>query len=226
MISNLPIEGNVNDSASSTLEEPAADLTAPTVAPTVIELRYVSRRNYNTTSKSVIDTFLANTITIDCKDSFVRISMVRGALSTAGLKTMSDGHRVQPISSSVNLNGYKERSVTSKTLIDDITGESKSISVLLEEDDVYCYEYDKGRLFQAILEIFHKTLLYLVPKEIEDNDGVAVYNKIMDHLNGQRGRDADIAREAFHDYKMNENLSFKQERAKFEEVFKTLEYAQ
>ena len=53
-----------------------------------------------------------------------------------------------------------------------------------------------------------------------------MYNKILDHLNGQRGRDADIAREAFHDYKMNENLTFKQERAKFEEVFKTLEYAQ
>ena len=48
----------------------------------------------------------------------------------------------------------------------------------------------------------------------------------MAHLNGQRGRDADIAREAFVKYKMNESLTFKQERSKFEEVFKTLEYAQ
>ena len=60
-----------------------------------------------------------------------------------------------------------------------ITGEIRTKAVLL---DVYCYEYDKGRLFQAILEIFHKTLLYLVPTEIEENDGVAVYHKIMDHL--------------------------------------------
>ena len=226
LISILPIEGNVNDSASTTLKEPAAVLTAPTVALTAIEPRYVSRRNYNTTSKSVIDTFLANTITIECKDSFVRISMVRGALSTAGLKTMLDGHRTQPISTPLNVNGYRERSVVSKILIDDITGESRTISVLLEEDDMYCYEYDRGRLFQAILEIFHKTLLYLVPTEIEESDGVAVYNKIMEHLNGQRGRDADVAREAFHDYRMNETLTFKQERSKFEEVFKTLEYAQ
>ena len=48
----------------------------------------------------------------------------------------------------------------------------------------------------------------------------------MAHLNGQRGRDADIAREAFVKYKMNESLTFKQERSKFEEAFKTLEYAQ
>ena len=95
LISVLPVEGNINVTATSTtLEEPVVDLTAPTIAP-IIELRYVSRRNYNTTSKSVIDTFLANTITIDCKDSFVRISMVRGALSTAGLRTMLDGHRIQ-----------------------------------------------------------------------------------------------------------------------------------
>ena len=228
LISVLPTEGNVNVAVTSTtLEDPVEDLTAPTTAP-INELRFVSRRNYNTTSKSVIDTFLANTITIECKDSFVRMNpcMVRGALSTAGLKTMLDGHRIQPISTSFNVNGYRERSVVSKILIDDITGESRTISVLLEEDDMYCYEYDRGRLFQAILEIFHKTLLYLVPTEIEENDGVAVYNKIMEHLNGQRGRDADVAREAFHDYKMNETLTFKQERSKFEEVFKTLEYAQ
>ena len=44
---------------------------------------------------------------------------------------------------------------------------------------------------------------------------MAVYNKIMEHLNGQRGRDADVAREAFQDYKMNESLTSKQERSKF-----------
>ena len=48
----------------------------------------------------------------------------------------------------------------------------------------------------------------------------------MTHLNGQRGRDADLAREAFVKYKMNESLTFKQERSKFEEVFKIPEYAQ
>ena len=48
----------------------------------------------------------------------------------------------------------------------------------------------------------------------------------MKHLNGQRGRDIDIAKENFNKYTMNSNLTFKQEHSKFEEIFKTLEYAQ
>jgi hypothetical protein len=75
-----------------------------------------------------------------------------------------------------------------------------------------------------VLEIF-QFKCYLVPKEIANHDGVGIYVKIMAHLNGQRGTSADIAREAFVNYKMNESLTFKQERAKFEEVFKALEYA-
>ena len=72
--------------------------------------------------------------------------MVRGALSTAGPRNMLDGHRIQPISSPNNLNGYRERSVITKIVIDGITGESKKKPVLLVEDDVYHYDYDKGRL--------------------------------------------------------------------------------
>ena len=131
LITALPIEGIVTTSATSSSNTQFPELAAETAAPTtppINELIFVSRRNYNTTSKSVIDTFLANNITIECKDSFVRISMVRGALSTAGLKTMLDGHRTQPISTSFNVNGYRERSVVSKILIDDITGESRTIS--------------------------------------------------------------------------------------------------
>ena len=123
------------------------------------------------------------------------------------------------------MNGYTERSVINKIETDVITGESRIKPILLEEDDVCYYDYDKGRLYQAVLEIFHKSLFYLVPTEIEQNDGVAVYYKIMNHLNGQRGRDADIAREAFENYRMDETINFKT-RAKFEDVFKTLEYVQ
>ena len=173
-----------------------------------------------------METLKANKTTIECKDSFSKISLVRGALSTAGLKNMLDGYRIQPISTLNNLSGYREGSVISKIETNVITGEIKTKSIFLEEDDVYYYDYDKGRLYQAVLEIFHKSLLFLVPTEIEENDGVTIYNKIMNHLNGQRGRDVDIARDAFHNYSMNENLTFKQERAKFEDVFKTLEYAQ
>ena len=94
---NLPIEGNVTVTMSpSTSVEPVADVTAPTISP-INELRLVSRRNYNTTSNSVMKTFKGNKITVECKDSIAKISMVRGALSTACLRNMLDGHRTQPI---------------------------------------------------------------------------------------------------------------------------------
>ena len=48
----------------------------------------------------------------------------------------------------------------------------------------------------------------------------------MEHLNGQRGRDVDAAKEAINNYRMNESITFEQEKAKFEDIFKTLEYAQ
>ena len=78
----------------------------------------------------------------------------------------------------------------------------------------------------AVTEMFSHELRYLVRSEITNCDGVGMYLKIMEHLNGQRGRDADVAREDFNSYKMNEQITFIQERSKFEEVFKTLEYAQ
>ena len=75
----------------------------------------------------------------------------------------------------------------------------------------------------AVTEMFSPELRYLVRSEITNCDGVGMYVKRMEHLNGQRGRDADVAREAFNSYKMDEHITFKQERSKFEEVFKTLE---
>ena len=46
----------------------------------------------------------------------------------------------------------------------------------------------------TVTEMFHHDLRYLVPQEIEDCDGVGIYVKIMEHLNGQRGRDVDVAK--------------------------------
>ena len=65
-----------------------------------------------------------------------------------------------------------------------------------------------------------------MPQEIENCDGVAMYVKIMEHLNGQRGRDVDAAKEAINNYRMNESITFKQEKTKFEDIFKTLECAE
>lgn len=216
--------------SSTSLVEPGsiiADSTIPiNPTPPILETRSVPRKNWATTSASVSAMFLANRIHSTTKDSFVKISMVRGGLSTAGLKDLLDGHRTKPIISAQNKFGYRERSISTITYNDENTGVEIVADIMLEEDDCFCYAYDMGRLYQAVIEIFGQSLHFLVPKEIEANDGQMIYKKIMQHLNGQLSIDAAVARQAFDKYVMNESLTFKQEFAKFSEVFKTLEYAQ
>ena len=72
------------------------------------------------------------------------------------------------------------------TETDHITGVIRPITIMLEEDDVYYFEHDKGQLFMAVTEMFHTDLRYLVLEEIENCDGVGMYVKIVEHLNGQR----------------------------------------
>ena len=152
--------------------------------------------------------------------------MIRGALTTAGLKYLLDGNRKKPIPSPTNRFGYTERNIATVDSIDENTGRVVTTNIMINEDDCFCYDYDCGRLYQAVIEIFGDTLHYLVPKEIESGDGQGIYKKIMLHLNGQRAKDAENAREIFNNYKMNENITFKMEHAKFSEIFKNLEYAQ
>ena len=229
LISSLPIEGTATTSATSSSSTSLPEPAAETVAPTTVAIRVtkeVNKRNYVLTSASVMAIFNTNKITATCKDSFAKISMIRGALSTAGLTSMLDGYRILPITSELNPFGYSEKRKCCGTETDPITGEVKIIEIMLDEDDVFCFNHDKGRLFMAVTEMFSPDLRYLVRSEITNCDGVGMYLKIMDHLNGQRSRDADVARESFNSYKMDEHITFKQERSKFEEVFKTLEYAQ
>ena len=225
LIPSIPIEGtatiSATSSSSTSLPEPAAETAAPT-----IDKREVNKRHFTTTSASVMSVFKENKINSTCRDSFARISMIRGALSTANLRNMLDGYRTMPIVTNENLYGYSERRSISGSETDFITGLIRPIKIMLEEDDIYYFEHDKGRLFMAVIEMFHHDLRYLVPQEIENCDGVGMYVKIMEHLNGQRGRDVDAAKEAINNYRMNESITFKQEKAKFEDIFKTLEYAQ
>lgn len=226
---NSPIpQGYTSSSATATSSSTSLpDAVIPDVIPKATSTaRSVPRKNYNYTSASVSAMLVSNKITSSTKDSFVKISLVRGGLSTAGLKTLLDGQRKEPVVTSNNIYGYSERSISTCVIIDEYTGVSKSVQILLEEDDIFYYIYDCGRLYQAIIEIFGTSLHYLVPQEIEESNGREMYVKIMAHLNGQRGRDIDIAKENFNSYKMNPNLTFKQEHSKFEEIFKTLEYAQ
>ena len=215
-------------SSSSTASSTSIPLNAVVnvAVDLTVESRSVLRKNYNTTSTSVSAMFLSNRIKSTTKDSFTKISMIRGALSTAGLKNLLDGHRKQPVVTATNTFGYSERVIKTVRIVDEITGIGADVEIMLDEDDRFCYAYDCGRLYQAVLEIFGRSLHYLVPREIENNDGQQIYVKIMAHLNGQRARDADVAREQFLTYVMNENLTFKMEHAQFSEIFKTLEYAQ
>jgi hypothetical protein len=196
------------------------------VAATIIETRSVPKKNYLVTAASVSKQLLANRIYATTTDSFKRINMIRGALTTAGLKYLLDGHRKKPILSATNKFGYTERNIISVQSLDEKTGTMVMKDIMIDEDDCFCYDYDCGRLYSAIIEIFDDTLHYLVPEEIESGDGQEIYRKIMLHLNGQRAKDAENAREVFNNYKMSENITFKKEHSQFDQVFKNLEYAQ
>jgi hypothetical protein len=77
-----------------------------------------------------------------------------------------------------------------------------------------------------MMEIFDDSLYYLVKPEIKEKNGYKMYNKIMEHLNGQRAKDAERARKQFTNYVMDESLTFKLEHYMFTEIINTLEYAQ
>ena len=82
LVQSFIIEIDSTTSATSSSNTTFPEFAAETVAPT-IEKRYLLKKNYTQTSQSVKDTFQANKIDMNCKDSFVRISMIRGALTTA-----------------------------------------------------------------------------------------------------------------------------------------------
>ena len=80
---------------------------------------------------------------------------------------MLDGYRKCPIRTSDNVYGYSERQSMIVNESDPITGVTRQVTIMLEEDDSYFFNYDKGRLYMAVTEIFHHDLRYLVPQEIE-----------------------------------------------------------
>ena len=145
LITALPVEGTATTSATSSssisLPEPAAETAAPTIA-SVIEKREVNKRNFALTSASVMAVFSQNRINATCKDSFARISMIRGALSTANLRNMLDGYRTRPIVTDENLYGYTERTSMIGSETDHITGLVRPVRIMLEEDDIYYFEHD------------------------------------------------------------------------------------
>ena len=142
LINALPTQGTATISATSSLSTSLPEPAAETAAPTTVAIRVtreVNKRNYVMTSPSVMAIFNTNKITATCKDSFAKISMIRGALSTAGLTSMLDGYRVSPVTSEMNPFGYSEKRKCSGIETDPITGEVKKIEIMLDEDDVFCF---------------------------------------------------------------------------------------
>ena len=59
--------------------------------------------------------------------------MVRGGLSTAGLKDLLDGHRTKPVLAATNEFGYKERSISTDTYNDENTGAEIVADIMFEK---------------------------------------------------------------------------------------------
>ena len=197
----------------------------PTTPVIPIETRKVSKREWTNTSQSISAFFLGNKITSNTPDSFRVIELLRGSLSTTGLETLLDGHRPKPVTTEQNPFGFTQRRIVTVEVKNEC-GVVSTKEVMLDDDDIFHYKHDQGRLYHAVMEIFDKSLHYLVLDEIKIQNGFEIYVKIMAHLNGQMAHDADRARKRFNNYKMDERITFKMEHSKFSEIITILEYAQ
>ena len=220
IIANLMSAANLKSNSASNLESDSTN-----EQPEYLSGMQCSRKEYVATSTSVAQIFKSHAITNTTIDSFKRINVIKGAISTAGLMTLLEGHRQKPIETADNEFGYSRRR---KILVDFINdkGTKDQKYVYLENDDTYLYTFDNGRLFQAMMDIFDENLHYLVSPEIINSDGRGMYVKIMAHLNGQRSKDADKARYALDNFKINESVTFKTEHARFTDLMRHLEYCQ
>ena len=197
----------------------------PTTPVIPIETRKVSKREWTNTSQSISAFFLGNKITSITPDSFRVIELLRGSLSTTGLETLLDGHRPKPLTTEQNPFGFTQRRIITVEVKNEC-GIVSTKEVMLDDDDIFHYKHDQGRLYHAVMEIFDKSLHYLVLDEIKIQNGFEIYVKIMAHLNGQKAHDADRARKKFNNYKMDERITFKMEHSRFSEIITILEYAQ
>lgn len=197
----------------------------PPIEKAVIEKRQVSKKEYATTSTSVRACFEANRITNVTTNSFQKMEVIRASLGTTGLESILDGHRTEPVVTSNNPFGFIERRILNVEVSNDV-GEKSMKEIMLDDDDKFYFAHDQGRLYSAMMEIFDDSLYYLVKPEIKEKNGYKMYTKIMEHLNGQRAKDAERARKQFTNYVMDESLTFKLEHYKFTEIINTLEYAQ
>ena len=191
----------------------------------IIERKKVSKKEYATTSNSVRACFAANRITNITTNSFQKMEVIRGSLGTTGLESILDGYRTEPVVTKNNPFGFIERRILNVEVMNDV-GEKSMKEIMLDDDDKFYFAHDQGRLYQAMMEIFDDSLYYLVKPEIKEKNGYKMYIKIMEHLNGQRAKDAERARKQFTNYVMDESLSFKLEHYRFTEIINTLEYAQ
>ena len=191
----------------------------------VIEKRQDSKKEYAITSTSVRACFAANRITNVTTNSFQKMEVIRASLGTTGLESILDGHRTEPVVTSCNPFGFIERRILNVEVSNEI-GEKSMKEIMLDDDDKFYFAHDQGRLYSAMMEIFDDSLYYLVKPEIKEKNGYKMYTKIMEHLNGQRAKDAERARKQFTNYIMDESITFKLEHYKFTEIINTLEYAQ
>jgi hypothetical protein len=218
-----PISPITNHDMSQINDELIIPKEPVTVNP--IENRKVSKREWTNTSQSISAFFLGNKITSMTPDSFRVIELLRGSLSTTGLETLLDGHRPKPVITEQNPFGFTQRRIITVE-VNNECGVMSTKEVMLDDDDIFHYKHDQGRLYHAVMEIFDKSLHYLVLDEIKTQNGFEIYVKIMAHLNGQKAHDADRARKRFNNYKMDERITFKMEHSRFSEIITILEYAQ
>ena len=198
-INKTIVEMATKPKSSEKVDENLTSEPQPISGNVVIEGRKVSKKEYATTSNSVRACFAANRITNITTNSFQKMEVIRGSLGTTGLESILDGHRTEPVVTSTNPFGFIERRILNVEVTNDV-GKKSMKEIMLDDDDKFYFAHDQGRLYSAMMEIFDDSLYYLVKPEIKEKNGYKMYIKIMEHLNGQRAKDAERARKQFTNY--------------------------
>lgn len=175
-------------------------------------------------------------IDVNTPDKFSRLRLLHNLLEGAGLLSLIEGHRTEPIlGNPLNKHGYTERSIILVTRIQYEDEESMQSStyeptlerIVLEEDDVFHYIYDNKRLYHLVQHMFVKSVCANIKLSTQNTrNGVEAYKEMVAYVFGQKQQDVKFARKALDNYNINPAIIFRTSYVQWEQLFSNLEHAQ
>ena len=213
-----PSLGSAPASSSQTASSifPQGTATPAVIRNGVNELS-VDLKGYKQTSVDVLSNIRGCKITTNSTDNKRKIDTFLNNMRSAGLYTLVIGTRKVPICTDDNPNGYIPRVLRDRA-------DPKSVE---NHDDIFHWQHDSQRTFMLCMEFFDQTLHYHCKDEISSSDGVSMYDKLMNVVNGRFLRDIERTRKALYDsFRINSSKPIAHEFDRLQTCITDYEYAQ